>query len=207
MFTRLSYVAASLLLLNVVVGCDIETTGRTGGPVGNEAQQASDLAGGIGSSAPAANPNPAPNPGPQPMPNEQPAAEQPVGEQSDKRVGTRTNEILNAKELANDPNWVVAAGDPTQVQGNSFIGTAYGRATGLAGSVGFEQWVQHTKALEDRFPSYQELQQYIAQNGLDLPTIPQPYRHWAYDESTGQVVQYDNVEEKEGRLRELHLNE
>jgi hypothetical protein len=200
--------AASLFLLNVVAGCDIESTSRTGGPVGNEAQQATDLAGGLDSPAPAANPNPAPNP--QPMPNPQPAAQaapEPVGQQSDKRIGTRTNEILNAKELANNPEWTLAAADPTQVKANTTIGTVYGRAVGLAGSVGLEQWVQHTKALEDRFPTYAELQDYASKNGVDLPTIPQPYRHYAYDEATGQIVLYDNVAEKEGRLRELHLDE
>lgn len=206
MSVRLSCVVASLFLLNAVVGCDVEM-GRTGGPVMNESQQASDLAGDVGSSAPAANPNPEANP--QPMANEQPAAQpaaaEPVGEQSGSHVGQRSKEILNAKEIVQDPNWTVAASDPSQVKGFSISGTAYNRAAALSGTVGLEQWVQHTQALEGRFPTYQELQDYIAQNNVDMPALRE-YQHYGYDESTGQVVILENREEKEGRRRELHLD-
>ncbi len=207
MSIRVSCVTASLFLLNAVVGCDVEMGGRTGGPVMNESQQATDLAGGLGSSAPAANQNPAPVP--QPMPNEQPAAQpapaEPVGEQSGSHVGERSKEILNAKEIVKDPNWTVAASDPSQVRGFTGSGTVYNRAVALSGTVGLEQWVQHTQALEGRFPTYQELQDYIAQNSVDMPAL-RVYQHYGYDESTGQVVILENREEKEGRRRELHLD-
>lgn len=120
-------------------------------------------------------------------------------------VGRRTDEILNVKEVTKDPNWTVVAKDPQDVKGFTAAGTAYNRAAVLSGTVGLEQWVQHTKALEDRFPTYQELQTYMAQNHFDMPALRE-YHHYGYDESTGNVVILESKEEKEGRRKEIGLS-
>ncbi len=203
MSARLAVAVASLLPLAAFVGCDVEM-GRTGGPVMNDSQQAADLAGDLGSSS--SNPTPAP----QPLPNDttapaQPAPAEPVWQQSGSHVGERSKEIFNAKEIVKDPNWTVVASDPSQVKAFSAAGTAYNRAAALSGTVGLEQWVQHHQALEGRFPTYQELQDYVAQNSYDMPALRQ-YQHYGYDETTGNMVILENREEKEGRRRELHLD-
>ena len=88
----------------------------------------------------------------------------------------------------------------------SIAATARVAAVALSGTVGLEQWVQHTQALEGRFPTYQELQDYIAKNSVDMPRLPRNYQHYGYDEATGNVVILENKDEKEGRRRELHLD-
>ena len=112
---------------------------------------------------------------------------------------------LIVTQIVKDPKWTVAASDPSEVKGFSVAGTAYNRAAALSGTVGLEQWVQHTQALEGRFPTYQELQDYISKNSVDMPALRE-YQHYGYDESTGNIVILENRDEKEGRRRELHLD-
>ena len=207
MTARLTAAVLISLPLATFVGCDAELGGRTGGPVMNEAQQATDAMSDADGSAPPAGdaampPAPAES---QPEAAASTTSAPPVGTQSQSHVGQRSKEILNAKEIVADPNWTVAASDPSQVRGFSAPGTAFNRAVALSGTVGLEQWVQHEQALNGKYPSYQQLQDYLKQNSVDMPAL-RVYQHYGYDETTGQVVILENRAEKEGRRSELGLD-
>jgi len=133
-------------------------------------------------------------------------AQAPAAQQTGSHVGEKTKEILNAQEMLKDPNWSVIASDPQDVQGNTFVGTAYNRAAALSGTAGLEQWVQHQQAqdIDGKFPTYEALQGYIAMNGVDMPRLRE-YHHYAYDAATGQIVILENKAEKEARHKELGL--
>lgn len=202
MLPRLTNAVLLSLPFAVFAGCDAEF-GRTGGPVMNESQQAADAANELQSSQPSppAQNQPAPS---QPM-ADQGSAPPPVGQQSGTHVGRATNEILNVKEVAQDPNWTVAASDPTQVRGFSAAGTAYNRAAALVGTANLEQWIKQEQALNGSYPSYESLKEYMSQNSVNMPALRE-YQHYGYDEATGNVVILENKQEKEGRRRELGLD-
>lgn len=200
MSTRLTNVLLLTLPLSVFAGCDADF-GRTGGPIANEAQQAADATAELESAQPAA---PIQNEPANPTPvNDQSAP--PVGEQSGTHVGRTTKEVLNVKEITQDPNWTVVASDPTEVRGFSAAGTAYNRAAALVGTANLEQWIKQEWALNGSYPTYQSLLDYISQNPVDMPALRE-YQHYGYDESTGNVVILENKQEKEGRRKELGLD-
>lgn len=192
--------------LLTLAGCDGEF-GRTGGPIGNEAQEAADLAGDLGGTSPAGAPG-ADSPA-QPTPESSetmPAPATPsAGEaESSSHVGKQTKEVLNAKELAGDPNWTVAASDPTQVRGFSAAGTAYNRAAALGGTANLETWIKLEHASNGTYPTYAQLTDYIAKNPVDMPAL-RVYQHYGYDEATGQVVILENQAEKKERQGSLGI--
>ncbi len=206
MTTRIEAALGLSLVAVVLAGCDEFNIERTGGPVMNEAQQSAD----------AFNPEAAP---PAPTGNTEPSASDsapmnepatppataPAGDESGTHVGRKTKEVLNANELANDSNWSVAAEDPSQVSGFSAPGTAYNRAAALAGTVNLSQWLKQEQALNGKWPTYQELQDYIARNPVDMPALRE-YQHYGYDETTGKVVILENQQEKAKRRSELGLS-
>jgi len=203
--TQLTSCVSLSLAAALLAGCDINVE-RTGGPVMNEAQQASDALSPQATppaQAPAgdvASPEAMPTPGEAP-----PAAAAPAtADSSGTHVGEKTKEVLNAKELASDPNWKVVASDPTQVQGFTAAGTAYNRAAALGGTVNLGQWIKLEQASTGEWPTYKALQDYIAQNPVDMPALRE-YQHFGYDESTGQIVILENQQEKTTRRNELGL--
>ena len=187
-------------------GCDEFNVERTGGPVMNEAQQSADaLSPEAAPPAPAGNSEPPAAPpmaGPEAAPAAAPAAT--ADEESGTHVGKTTKEVLDAKELASDPNWSVAAEDSTQVTAFTITGTAYNRAAALAGTANLGQWLKQQQALNGKWPTYQELQDYIAKNPVDMPALRE-YQHYGYDETTGKVVVLENQQEKAKRRGELGL--
>ncbi|MGC1273626.1 MAG: hypothetical protein WBC44_07975 [Planctomycetaceae bacterium] len=188
------------LAVALLAGCDFNIE-RTGGPVMNEAQQASDAMT-PDAAAPAAAPAGEATP-PVAMPANG-ATAPPVGEQSDTHVGKSTKEVLNAKEMTSDPNWTVVADDPSQVSGFSAAGTAYNRAAALGGTVNLGQWLKQEQALNGSWPTYQQLLDYIEMNPVDMPALRE-YQHYGYDETTGKVVILENQQEKAKRRNELGL--
>jgi hypothetical protein len=160
---------------------------------------------GAGAPAPAAQAQPAAGP---PPAQAQPAApaQPPVAQQTGTHVGEKTKEILNALEMVKDPNWTVVASDPREVQGNTFVGTAYNRAAALAGTANLEKWIQLEQAQSESgsFPTYAALKEYIDHNPVDMPRLRE-YHHYGYDETTGQVVILENKAEKDARHKELGL--
>lgn len=134
-------------------------------------------------------------------------AQPPAGGQSGSHVGERTKEILNALEVTKDPNWTVVARDPQEVQGFTIAGTAYNRAAALGGTVGLEKWIGMEQAgdIDGKFPSYAALQNYVAQNPVDMPALRE-YHHYGYEETTGQIVILENKAEKEAIHKERGLS-
>ncbi len=124
--------------------------------------------------------------------------------ESSSHVGKQTKEVLNAKELASDPNWTVAASDPTQVRGFSAAGTAYNRAAALGGTANLETWIKLEHASNGTYPTYAQLVDYIGKNPVDMPAL-RVYQHYGYDEETGQVVILENQAEKKERQGSLGI--
>jgi hypothetical protein len=141
---------------------------------------------------PAAPADPAANGNPEP----QPAAEGEgnAGQGKKSIIGRSTKEVLDAREAAKDPKLEVV--DP-KISGNdplSVYGSAYLRMASFAGTIGVKQWIQTEKALNDRFPTYAQLQDFLKKNpGVEFPVLPGGHMY-GYDSDTGEFV---IVKEKE----------
>ena len=194
MTIRLTCVVLSLTLAGLIAGCDRGTKSGQGTTDATrpDAEDATESAGEVKQ--------------PGTDENRPPVGEAgaPAEQQSGTHVGRKKNEILNARELANDPNWTVAATDPQQVQGFSAPGTAYNRAAALVGTANLEQWIKLEQASSGEWPTYEAIKAYVAQNRVDMPALRE-YHHYGYDETNGEVVILENKEEKDGRRRELGL--
>ena len=142
---------------------------------------------------------------PAPVPEAAPAGQSEPAPATGSIVGRKTREILNATEATADPNWIVIT---PQVSGSdplSVAGTAYGRASTFAGSLGIVQWIKQEQALNGSFPSYAALMKFMQDNpSLQLPAV-KDYEAYGYNDKTGEFVVLENRAEKTQRYKELGL--
>lgn len=186
----------------LLIGCDDLQIGRTSGPVGNEAQTATDLASNLGESGPAPSATPAKKPASPDSAEASPGKM--AAKSSGTHVGKKTDELLDAAQLKGDPNWTVVADDPSKLQSLTAPGTVYNRAAALAGTVGLTQWIKQQRALTGDYPTFEEVVKYSAKYPSNRPAL-QEFRHYGYDETTGQMVILENRKEKQARTSELGL--
>jgi hypothetical protein len=110
--------------------------------------------------------------------------------------GRKTRKILNANEAIKDLNTVIVKLD---VQGSDPLTqslSAYEKLAADAGTLGIKQWVNIEKALNDRPPTYKELQKWMEKNpGVKLPVLPYK-RMYGYDETTGEIVILEKRDEQ-----------
>ena len=130
-----------------------------------------------------------------------------VPQASSSHVGKKTRVILNAKELESNPDWTVITLKTEGADPLSVAGSTYNRAAAFTGSLGIVQWLKTEQALNGKWPSYIELQQFMKANpALELPAT-KVYQAYGYDERTGQMVILENKDQKEIRYEELGIKE
>lgn len=110
-------------------------------------------------------------------------------------IGRKTREVLNVKEELKKPNVRVIHPD---VHGNDPLTqyrTAYLKAASFVGSLPLKQWIRQQKVLNDRYPSYDELQEFMKKYpALQLPVLTGG-RKYGYDEDSGEVVVLEYAQE------------
>lgn len=201
MIGQRTFAASVLVGVVLLIGCDDLQIGRTSGPVGNEAQTATDLASGL--DEPGAPPAGTPAESP-PLPQQAAAPSNQPSPSNGTHVGKKTGELLDAAQLKNDPNWIVVADDPSKLKSMTVPGTVYNRAAALSGTVGLTQWIKQQHALTGKYPTYKEVIAFSAKYPSNRPAL-QEFRHYGYDETTGQMVILENRKQKQMRKSELGL--
>lgn len=97
----------------------------------------------------------------------------------------KTREILNVAEAA---NFIVIE---INVEANNLISAVlqtYEKQAPFLGTLGIKQWINAHKALNDRWPTYAELQGMMKKNSnITLPMMPYN-RKYGYDEKIGEIV-------------------
>ena len=196
------YSAWMMLGCVCLLGCGDIEFGRSGGPIGNEAQTAADAAASLDSPADPAAPAPAANP--EAANAEAMDSPSEPAEESGTHVGKTTKEVLDANKLKDDPDWKVAASDASEVKAFTAAGTAYNRAAALSGTANLDKWLKMQHALHGKYPSYEEVIDYMAQYPSNMPALRE-YQHYGYDETTGEMVILENQKEKQARRNELGI--
>lgn len=119
-------------------------------------------------------------------------------------IGKTTNEVVNAKEALKVPNIVVVenksqGGDPF-----SFAASAYVSVRSKASTLGMQQEIQHYKALNDKYPTYDEFMAMMQKHRIEF-TMVYPYQRYGYNEDTGEIVILQDNNDKARRYQEAGI--
>lgn len=126
-------------------------------------------------------------------------AAQPASGERPGIIGKTTNQVVDLHEArAQNPNLKIVqqraqGGDPI-----SFALDAYVDVRSRVSVMGMQRDVQAHKALHDRFPTYEEFVETMRRHGIQF-TMVEPYRMYAYDEKTGEIVVLEDPDEKRRR--------
>lgn len=110
-------------------------------------------------------------------------------------LGRTTAKIVDVKKATQDPKIVpvenkIKGSDPLTV-----VGSAYVTISAKAGTLGMQQAIKHHKALNDKFPTYDEFMQIVKQNRVEFPEAV-PYQLYGYDESSGAIIMLEDKAKK-----------
>jgi len=111
-------------------------------------------------------------------------------------IGQKTDEVVNAKDYADNPNFIVSDG---KIEGNNPLrqsASGYFTLGAKASTLGMQQWVQTYHALNEEWPPYEEFMNAMKEHRVELMKL-RWYEKYAYDEDTGQIIVLIDVEAKE----------
>lgn len=132
-------------------------------------------------------------------PAEEPAAE-PAPEPKPKKgvIHQTTDEVVDAKEWLKKQGIEARDGNIEGVDPFSQAASGYFTLAARASTLGLQQQVQNYKALNDKFPSYQEFMQMMRDNRIEFAKL-RWYEIYGYNEDTGKIlVLVDQVAKEEG---------
>lgn len=115
----------------------------------------------------------------------------------DKVAGKLTREILDMKVVkADHPDWRVESPDVEASDPWSASLQVYNKATFDIAQIAWTQWrQQHAILNDDRVPTFAEAKQFVERDSQGLPKV-RPYRHWVYDDQTGELSLMVDIEHR-----------
>ena len=112
----------------------------------------------------------------------------PQGDEKRSIIGQKTKQILDAKQATKNGGMVVVSSKVSGSDPLTQLGSAYTRGASFAGSLPLKQWLQQHKALNNRYPTYDELIDWMKKNPrVELPVLP-AHRTYGYDSDKGEIV-------------------
>ncbi|TWT39674.1 hypothetical protein [Blastopirellula retiformator] len=195
----MSRIALIVGFLAFLVGCDTEPIGqRTSGPVapgGVAPLEGSSAAVGAGATptGPAMTPAPAtetPAPATETPAPATETATPPAETKPEPRgvIGKTTAKVVDVHKALQDPEIVVAEGSSAAgVDPFSQAGSAYFSAMARVSTLGMQQAVQMKKAVEGRWPTYEEYMQIMKENNVKFAKL-RSYEMYGYDDKTGKIM-------------------
>jgi len=190
--------ASCLLLLLFPLGCaePIADLDQQSPAVANNDSPASSEA---SSSEPAPS-DPMPEAAPAETPVEEKPAEEPKPEPKPKKglIHQTTDEVVDVQEWLKKPGIEARDGNIEGVDPFSQAASGYFTLAARASTLGLQQQVQHYKALNDKFPSYQEFMKMMRDNRIEFAKL-RWYEIYGYNEDTGKIlVLVDTVAKEDG---------
>lgn len=187
-----------LAALLCLAGCDVQREGGgeraplspPGIATADDVSAVEDAAQGATSRIPGATSNPPP---------------QSASAQPDKGIiGKTTAQIVDANKAKQNPKIVevenkISVSDPLTTAASAYISI-----TSRASTLGFQQALQHYKALNGKNPTYDEFMQMVKQNRVEFAMLP-PYQMYGYDEKTGGIVILEDKADKIRRYKEKDI--
>ena len=130
-------------------------------------------------------------PEPAPAPQETPKPKKGV-------IGQTTAQVVDAKEWLQKPGIQAKDGKIEGVDPFSRTASGYFTLAAQTSTLGLQQAVQHYKALNDKFPPYEEFMRMMQENRIEFTKL-RWYEIYAYNEDTGKIlVLEDTVAKEEG---------
>ncbi len=183
-----------LLLFTVGLGCqDPQDIARKQGMAdGNEAQGQAPAGG--AEEMPAAAEQAAPEP-----------AVQPAGGDQKKSILQKTTAVVvDAKKALENPEIIVVDGKIKGVDPFSQAGSAYVSMSSRVSTLGMQQAIKAHKALNDRFPTYDEYMQMMKENRVEFAALP-PYKMYGYDAESGNILVLEDKKKKAELYKEAGI--
>jgi hypothetical protein len=120
-------------------------------------------------------------------------------------IGKMTAVVVDAKEALKNPNIKqvdnkVGGTDPLTVAASAYVSIR-----SKASTLGFQQELQHYKALNERNPTYAEFTDIMKRNKIEFTEL-YPYQMYGYDAETGAIVVLEDTAEKARRYKEAGLD-
>lgn len=138
---------------------------------------------------------------------EMPAAENknPPGNETKKSIIHKTTAIVvDAKKALKNPDVEVVDGKIKGFDPFTQAGSAYFSMASRVSTLGMQQAVKAHKALNDRFPSYDEYMKMMKENRIEFAQLP-PYKMYGYDAETGNILVLQDNKKKAQLYKEAGI--
>tara|TARA_R110002095_G_scaffold142300_1_gene123248 strand:- start:1307 stop:1927 length:621 start_codon:yes stop_codon:yes gene_type:complete len=112
--------------------------------------------------------------------------------------------VIDAKKAANNPDFSVVDGKIKGVDPFTQAGSAYFSMASRASTLGMQQAIQTHKALNDKFPSYDEYMKMMKENRVEFAQLP-PYQMYGYDDETGHILVLQDDKKKAQLYKEAGI--
>lgn len=171
--------ALAACFLAFVLGCDTKpVTKRSSGPATVPGLEGASAAVGEGA-------QPSGSPQPETVPAETTPAEPPAEKGV---IGKTTNTVVDANKALQDPEIVLAEGATAEgIDPFSQAGSVYFSAMARVSTLGMQQAVNMKKAVEGRWPTYDEYMQIMKENNIEFAKL-RSYEMYGYDDKTGKIL-------------------
>lgn len=112
--------------------------------------------------------------------------------------------VVDAKKALNNPDISVVDGKIKGVDPYSQAGSAYVSMASRVSTLGMQQAIKAHKALNDRFPTYDEYMKMMKQNRIEFAQLP-PYKMYGYDAETGNILVLQDNKKKAQLYKEAGI--
>ncbi len=127
------------------------------------------------------------------------AAEEQAGKPNDGKksiIHKTTAVVVDAKKALENPDIIVVDGKIKGVDPFTQAGSAYVSMASRVSTLGMQQAIKAHKALNDRFPTYDEYMQMMKENRIEFAQLP-PYKMYGYDAESGTILVLQDNKKKE----------
>ena len=134
----------------------------------------------------------------------EPAAQPAGGDQKKSILQKTTAVVVDAKKALENPEIIVVDGKIKGVDPFSQAGSAYVSMSSRVSTLGMQQAIKAHKALNDRFPTYDEYMQMMKENRIEFAALP-PYKMYGYDAETGNILVLEDKKKKAELYKEAGI--
>lgn len=134
------------------------------------------------------------------------AAEQNPAQNNAKKsiIHKTTAVVVDAKKALKNPDIEVVDGKIKGVDPFTQAGSAYVSMASKVSTLGMQQAIKAHKALNDRFPTYDEYVKMMKENKIEFAQLP-PYKMYGYDDETGHILVLQDNKKKAKLYKEAGI--
>ncbi len=103
--------------------------------------------------------------------------------------------VLDVKKALKNPDIKVVDGKIEGVDPFTQAGSAYVSMASRVSTLGMQQAIKAHKALNDRFPTYDQYMKMMKENRIEFAKLP-PYKMYGYDDETGHILVLEDNRKK-----------